>query len=110
MITFDDFQIIDIRVGKITKAELATGLNKPAYELTIDFGEEIGQLISIGQYTQNYTAAELIGRLVAGVVNFPPLKMGPRTSEVLTLGFPDDNHHAVLISPTSDVPLGEKLY
>lgn len=110
MITFDDFQKVDVRVGKIVKAELAVGLNKPAYEMTIDFGDTIGQKISIGQYTQNYTAEELVGQLIAGVVNFPPLKMGPKTSEVLTLGFPDENHHAVLISPTKKVPLGEKLY
>lgn len=110
MATFKDFQKLDIRVGKIIKVEGAEGLNKPAYEMTIDFGSEIGQKISIGQYTQNYTAEELTGRLVAGVVNFPPLKMGPKVSEVLTLGFPDENHNAVLISPTKDVPLGGKLY
>lgn len=110
MATFEDWQKLDIRVGRIVKAELAEGLNKPAYEMAIDFGDEIGQKISIGQFTQNYTVKELEGMLVACIINFPPLKMGPKTSEVLTLGFPDENHNAVLISPTKDVPLGSRLY
>lgn len=110
MATFEDWQKLDIRIGKIVKVEVAEGLKKPAYEMTIDFGGEIGQKISIGQYTQNYTSEELEGKLVACVVNFLPLKMGPKTSEVLTLGFPDTNHNAVLISPSKVVPLGGKLY
>ena len=110
MATYDDWQKLDIRVGKIIEVEDYPEARKPAYKMKIDFGPEMGIKKSIGQFTKTYTKDELKDKLVAGVVNFPPLQMGPEVSETLTLGFPDDNGQAVLISPTKSVPLGGKLF
>ena len=110
MATYDDWQKLDIRVGKIIEVEDYPEARKPAYKMKIDFGPEIGIKKSIGQFTKTYTKDELKDKLVAGVVNFPPLQMGPEVSEALTLGFPDENGQAVLISPTKSVPLGGKLF
>lgn len=82
---------------------------KPSYKMEIDFGPEIGIRKSIGQFT-HYKKEELKGRLVAGVVNFPSFQMGPAVSEVLTLGFPNEEGRAILVVPEKDVPLGGKLF
>lgn len=110
MITFQDFQKIDIRIGKIISVNDFPEARKPAYKLEIDFGKEIGIKKSIGQFMKNYPKEKLINKLVACVINFPPLQMGPAKSEVLTLGFPDSDGEAIIISPSKDVPLGGKLF
>ena len=109
-IAFDQFLAVDIRVGTIVAAEPFPEARKPALKLTIDFGPAIGRKRSSAQITENYEAAELIGRQVAAVVNFPPRQIGPMMSEVLTLGFPDENGHVVLIQPSQTVPDGGRLF
>src|SRR3990167_3156375 len=110
MATYDDFQKLDIRVGKIIEAEDFPEAKKPTYKLKIDFGSGIGIKKSCAQLPQNYSKAELKDKLVLGVVNFPPRQIGPAESEVLTLGMPDDEGNCILIEPTKNVPLGGKLY
>jgi tRNA-binding protein len=109
-ITYDDFARVDIRVGTILEAAPLEGARKPAYRLLIDFGPEIGQRKSSVQITVHYQPGELIGRQVAGVVNFPPRQIGKFMSEVLTLGFPDENGSVVLIGPDKKIPNGGKLF
>ncbi|WP_114228865.1 MULTISPECIES: tRNA-binding protein [Sphingomonas] len=110
VITFDQFLAVDIRVGRIVAAEPFPQARKPAYKLTIDFGPTIGIKRSSAQITEHYVLDELPGRLVAGVVNFPPRQIGPFMSEVLTLGFPDAAGKVVLVSPSKDVPVGGRLF
>lgn len=110
MITYDEFEKIDIRTGVIVNAEDFPEARKPAYKLTIDFGPEIGIKKSSAQITQNYTKESLVGMQVIAVVNFPPKQIGPFVSEVLTLGLPDVDGSVVLLSPTQKVPKGGKLF
>lgn len=110
MITFADFERVDIRVGRIVQADPFPEARKPAYKLTIDFGSEIGVKRSSAQLTAVYRREELVGRLVLAVVNFPPRQIGPFMSEVLTLGVPDAQGHVVLVRPDAEVPLGGKLF
>lgn len=110
MITYDDFSKVDIRVGRIIKVENFPEARKPAYKIWIDFGAEIGTKVSSAQITKHYSKDNLIGKQVCGVVNFPPKQIGPFLSEVLTLGFADENNDVVIISPTKEVPLGGKLF
>jgi len=109
VITYSDFEKVDIRVGKIVKVEDFPQARKPAYKLTIDFGPEIGIKRSSAQVT-NYSKEELLGKLVMGVVNFPPRQIGPFFSEVLTLGVPDGDGNVILLSPTREVPLGGRMF
>ena len=109
MITYSDFEKVDIRVGKIVKVEDFPQARKPAYKLTIDFGPEIGIKRSSAQVT-NYSKEELLGKLVMSVVNFPPRQIGPFFSEVLTLGVPDGDGNVILLSPTREVPLGGRMF
>ena len=109
-ITFADFERVDIRVGRIVRAEPFPEARKPAYRLWIDFGHAIGERTSSAQLTARYRAADLVGRRVLAVVNFPPRQIGPFMSEVLTLGVPDDDGHVVLVVPDADVPLGGRLF
>lgn len=110
LIGYDDFLKIDIRVGRILAAEVFKEARRPAYKLRIDFGPEIGERRSSAQITENYTVEELVGRLVLGVVNFPPKQIGPMRSEVLTLGVPDAAGHVVLVAPDKDAVVGGRLY
>jgi tRNA-binding protein len=110
MATIDDFQKLDIRVGKVIDAEDFPEAKKPAYKLTIDFGPEVGIKKSSVQIVARYKKEELIGRLVVSVTNFPPRQIGPFSSEVLTVGFPDADGNVVLIRPDDDVPLGMKMF
>ena len=110
MATFDDFQKLDIRVGKIVKIEDFPEARNPAYKLQIDFGGDIGVKKSCAQLPHNYSKKQLQDKLVLGVVNFPPRQIGPAVSEVLTLGVPDKDGNCVLITPDDKVPLGAKLY
>jgi tRNA-binding protein len=109
-ITFDDFLKVDVRVGRVTRAEPFPEARKPAIRLWIDFGPEIGEKKSSAQLVANYAPEALVGRLVLAVVNFPPRQIGPMRSEVLTLGVPDAEGQVVLITPDMDVPLGGRLY
>ena len=110
MISYDDFERVDIRVGRITRAEPFPEARKPAYKLWIDFGGDIGEKRSSAQITTHYAAADLVGRQVLAVVNFPPRQIGKVLSEVLVLGVPDAEDEVVLIGPGHDVPLGGKLF
>lgn len=109
-ITFDDFQKVDIRVGKIVRAEPFPEARKPAIKLWVDFGEQIGQKKSSAQITKHYDPESLVGRKVLAVVNFPPRQIGKFMSEILVLGVPDDDGEVVLIKPDLDVPIGGRLY
>ena len=109
-ITFDDFMKVDIRIGRILKAEPFPEARKPAYKLTIDFGPTIGVKKSSAQITRHYALDELDGRLVAAVVNFPPRQIGPIMSEVLTLGFPDADGEVVLVGVDRDAVVCGRLF
>ncbi len=110
MITYDDFQKVDIRVGVITRAEPFPEARKPALKLWVDFGGEIGEKRSSAQITRHYRPEDLVGRQVLAVVNFPPRQIGPVRSEVLVLGLPDDAGEVVLIGPGQPVPNGGRMF
>lgn len=110
MATYDDFQKLDIRVGKIIEVDDFPEAHNPSYKLKIDLGGEVGTKKSCAQLTQNYTKDELLNKPVVCVVNFPPRQIGPTVSEVLTLGVPDKNGDCILITPDEGVPLGGRLY
>lgn len=110
MITYDDFQKVDIRVGVITRAEPFPEARKPAYRLWLDFGPELGEKRSSAQITAHYTPESLIGRQVLAVVNFPPRQIGKVMSDVLVLGVPDAAGEVVLIGPGFDTPLGGRMF
>ena len=108
-ITFDEFLAVDMRVGRVLEAHDFPEARKPAWKLTIDFGDEIGVKRSSAQIT-NYPREQLEGRLVVAVVNFPPRQIGPFMSEVLTLGASDEDGAIILLEPRSDVPLGSRIH
>jgi tRNA-binding protein len=108
--TIEDFEALDIRVGRIVDAKVFPEARKPAYKLWIDFGDGIGTKQSSAQITVHYRLDQLIGRQVLAVVNFPPRKIGPFISEVLTLGVPDEDGAVVLIKPDFQVPNGGRLF
>jgi tRNA-binding protein len=109
-ITIEDFQRVDVRVGRVLAAEPLKGARKPAYALRIDFGGELGVRQSSAQITEHYQPEALIGRLVLAVINFPPRRIAGFRSEVLTLGVADDEGAVVLIAPDAAVPLGARLF
>ncbi len=110
MISYQDFEKIDIRVGTITAVDAFPEARKPAYKLTIDFGPEIGIRRSSAQIVVHYKPEELIGRQVLGVVNFPAKQIGPFFSESLTLGAPDASGAVVLLGVDKPVPNGARMF
>jgi tRNA-binding protein len=106
--TFDDFQKLDMRVGRVLEVEEFPEARVPAWKLTIDFGPEVGEKRSSAQIT-HYPAESLLGRLVVGVVNFPPRRIAGFSSEVLVLGALDDEKGVVLLAPDDDVELGSRI-
>jgi tRNA-binding protein len=110
IISYDDFMKVDIRAGTVIEAAPYPQARKPALKLKIDFGPEIGIKTSSAQLTVHYAPETLVGRQVAAVVNFPPRQIGKFVSEVLTLGFPDDNGAVVLTAPDKKVPNGARLF
>jgi tRNA-binding protein len=109
-ITFDDFLKVDIRIGTIVAVEEFPEARNPSYKLRINFGPAIGERKSCAQLVARYGTGELIGRQVAAVVNFPPRQIGPAMSEVLTLGFADDDGNVVLFAPDTKLPDGARLF
>ena len=109
-IGFDAFLAVDIRAGRVIAAEPFPEARKPSIRLTIDFGDGVGVKKSSAQIAELYAPADLLGRMVAAVVNFPPRQIGKFMSEVLTLGFPDAEGRVVLFAPDSAVPPGARLF
>ena len=110
MIGLEDFEKIDIRVGTIVESSFNDKSNKPCIILIIDFGTKIGIKKTSAQLTKNYNPDELIGKQIAAVINFPPKQIGKMISEILVLGFPDDNNEPILVLPSKKVSNGGKLY
>jgi len=109
-ISFDEFLKVDVRVGRIVRAEDFPRARKPAYQLWVDFGPELGERKTSAQLTRHYRKEELPGRLVVAVVNFPPKQVANFMSEVLVLGVPDADGAVVLLQPDQAVPLGGRLF
>ncbi|TDN38778.1 tRNA-binding protein [Hymenobacter sp. UV11] len=110
MISWADFEQVDLRVGTIVEAREFAEARRPAYRLVLDFGPAIGLKKSSAQLTHHYTPATLLGRQVVAVVNFPPKQIGPFRSEVLVLGAPDADGHTVLLAVATPVPNGSRVY
>ena len=110
IISFSDFNKVDIRVGTIISAEINDKLQKPSIILKIDFGKNIGIKKSSAQLLKNYNLKKLIDKQIAAVINFPKKQIGSLISEVLVLGFPDNNNDPILISPDKKVTNGGKLF
>ena len=110
MITYQDFEKVDIRIGTIVEAKIFPEARKPAYQLLVDFGTELGMKRSSAQITSHYLCEDLIGKQVLAVVNFPSKQIGPFKSEVLILGLSDDQDAIVLVSPDQRVVNGRKLH
>lgn len=108
-IDWNDFEKVELRVGRVLSAEVFAQARRPAYILHVDFGEEIGTRKSSAQVTALYTPEDLVGKLVIGVVNFPKKQIGPIMSECLITGFANQGGDIVLCMPEQDVPLGAKL-
>jgi len=110
MISWADFEQVDLRVGTIVEAREFAEARRPAYQLVLDFGSEIGLKKSSAQLTHHYTPATLLGRQVLAVVNFPAKQIGPFRSEVLVLGAPDAAGHTVLLAVAAPVPNGSRVH
>ena len=109
-IGYGEFEKVDIRAGRVVRAEPYPEARKPALKLWVDFGPEIGERKSSAQITAHYQPQDLIGRQVLAVVNFPPRQIGKFLSEILVLGVPDENGEVVLVRPDTAVPPGGRLF
>lgn len=109
-ISFDDFLKVDIRIGTILTVEPFPEARRPAYKLRVDFGPELGERKTSAQITKHYQPAQLVGRQIAAVVNFPRKQIGRFMSEVLVLGFPDADGEVVLVGVDHPVPNGGQMY
>ena len=109
MATIEQFELIDMRVGRVLEAREFPAARKPSYQLVIDFGP-LGTKHSSAQLTVHYTPETLVGRLVIAVVNFPPRRIAGFSSEVLVLGVPDADGAVVLLEPGQEVPLGGRVF
>jgi tRNA-binding protein len=109
-ITIDDFMKVDVRVGTIVDAQPFPEARKPAIKLWVDLGAELGVKKTSAQITVHYEPAQLVGKQVAAVVNFPPRQIGKFMSEILVLGFPDAAGEVVLVTADQPVPNGGRLY
>lgn len=110
MATYDDFEKLDIRVGKIIEVSDFPEAIKPLYKITADFGSEIGIKKSAVGATHNYKKEDLKGKQILGLLNMLPKQIGPYLSEFLTLGVSDEEGHCILLAPDTEAPLGDKLY
>ena len=109
-IAWEDFEKVDVRVGKIVEAAPFPEARKPSIKLTIDFGPEVGEKRTSAQLTAHYDAEGLVGKMVVAVVNFPPKRIAGFKSEVLVLGVPDESGEVVLLSPDRKVPPGGRMF
>ena len=109
-IAWEDFEKVDVRVGRVVEAEPFPEARKPSIKLVVDFGAEVGEKRTSAQITEHYTPESLIGRQVVAVVNFPPKRVAGFKSEVLVLGVPDEAGEVVLLSPDLEVPPGGRMF
>ena len=109
-ISWADLEKVEVRIGRVVKAEPFPEARKPAIKLTVDFGAEVGTKNTSAQLTKHYTPETLLGRQVAAVVNFPPKRIAGFKSEVLVLGVPDGEDAVVLLVPDQEVPLGGRMF
>jgi len=109
-ISWEDFEKVDVRVGKVVAAEPFPEAREPAIKLTVDFGPEIGERKTSAQLTAHYDPSTLIDKRVVAVVNFPPKRIAGFKSEVLVLGVPDESGEVVLLSPDLPVPGGGRMF
>lgn len=109
-ISYDDFQKVHLRTGKIIDVQDFPEARKPAYKLTIDFGEDIGTKKSSAQIVENYTKEELMNKIIVAVTNFPPKQIGPFISEVLVCGTEDKNGNITLLNLDHEIDIGKPIY
>lgn len=109
-ISWEDFEKVDVRVGRVVAAEPFPEARKPAVKLVVDFGPKIGEKRTSAQLTAHYDAEGLVGRQVIAVVNFPPKRIAGYKSEVLVLGVPDKTGEVVLLAPDREVPIGGRMF